>query len=493
MNHTCVILPNTLFEQTIPGCTNYILYEHPIYFSSYNFHKLKLALHMTTMAEYARHLESLGHTVEYVKHNQEFPTVSGKLVAWDPIDLHAKQWLLDKHAVLHESPMFIETISDLQEYYDGLNSRQRTNLVQTNFYMWQRKRLNVLMDAGGKPLGGSWTYDTHNRNPFDSKYTQPVNPGYTIPEFVRERISKEFPENPGSLDVCLFPSTHAQARVCLDRFIQEKLSRFGKYEDAMHTEIPVGNHSLLSSSLNIGLITPKTVLDSVLKWYYSETRSPDMLYSVEGFVRQLIGWRSFVRFVYLFASVSPRKLLKENYLEAREELPKGMYTATTGLFPVDYCIDKVLKLGYLHHIERLMILGNYLMLMQTNPKRVYDWFMELFIDSYEWVMIPNVMGMSQYATESIKMTTRPYFSASSYIIKMSDFKPKNCPGVQLGTGTVEWSVVWDALYYTFISKHYSWLSKVYATARNTAHWKRKSQTEKNKILQLAHSYRLRRV
>ncbi len=482
MINTFIILPNTLFKE-VKVAKKYILYEHPIYFTDFKFHKLKLILHRASMKSYSDYLRDKfpQSLIEYIEYDQEFLVLSDA-TAWDPIDLHTLEWLTSMNAKILESPMFIETHSDLQDYYTGLSEKQRMNMLQTSFYIHQRKTLGILVDKNLQPTGGSWTYDIHNRKPFTAKYSIPKMPGLIDNAYIQEAklyISKRFSKNPGQTDFTVYPIDHSGARKLLEQFIHEKLDTFGDYEDAVNTEIPIGSHSLLSSSMNIGLITPREVVDTVLARLTKKN-----LNSVEGFIRQVIGWRSFVRFVYLFGG--GRELIKDNYLQAQRNLPKGLYTGSTGLFPIDYMVDKTLKLGYLHHIERLMWIGNYTLLLGVNPQQVYMWFMEMFIDSYEWVMVANVQGMSQYAFERIKMSTRPYFSAASYIIKMSDFTPLRCP-VEPRTG-LTWDQVWNSLYYSFINKHSGWLGKIYATARNLAHWTKKTPTEKQRVLKIAKLY-----
>lgn len=268
------------------------------------------------------------------------------------------------------------------------------------------------------------------------------------------------------------PFTHDDAEKWLKTFIKERLPYFGPNQDAVSQSIHLGNHSLLSPLLNIGLITPREVLDAVLKQFDALPDKKEHIASYEGFIRQLIGWREFCRLMYLFHGKS---MFKMNLLNHKKRLTKNWYHATTGIAPIDQLIDKAHNTGYLHHIERLMYMGNFFLLSQIHPKDVYEWFMVCFIDSYEWVMAPNVFGMSQYSLKGMSMMTRPYFSSSNYILKMSDFKKNG-----------KWEIIWDALYYNFVDRHQDLLKTIYATVNAVRNWERKKNKEE--ILMTAKDY-----
>jgi deoxyribodipyrimidine photolyase-related protein len=240
-----------------------------------------------------------------------------------------------------------------------------------------------------------------------------------------------------------------------------------------------GSHSLLSSSLNIGIITPKYVLETVITYFdkMSESDKRKNINNVEAFVRQLIGWRSFTRFMYVYYG---QKMIKMNKLNHRYRLNKKWYNATTNIEPIDFMIKKVEKYAFLHHIERLMYVGNFALLTQVAPISIYKWFMIVSIDSYEWVMVSNVMGMSQYALTNISMMTRPYFSSSNYIRKMSDFTSNS--------NTNNWNDIWDALYYNFIDKHYQLIRENYATATAAIYWHKMDSERKKKLKKIAKQY-----
>ena len=259
------------------------------------------------------------------------------------------------------------------------------------------------------------------------------------------------------------------------QFIRSKLSSFGKYEDAVNYNILFGSHSVLSASLNIGLITVKYILKKLLKTFdkLNLEQKKKIIPNVEGFIRQLIVWRSYVRFIYIYHG---EEMIQTNQFNHKNKINNSWFDGTTGIFPIDSLIKKVEKIAYAHHIERLMYLGNFALISQINPKEIYDWFMICFIDSYEWVMVPNVFGMGQSA--SAIMMTRIYFSSSNYILKMSNFKNDD----------TNWVKTWNAVYYNFIKEHKHLLESNYATAMQVKHYNKKTTTEKNEIELLANNY-----
>lgn len=220
----------------------------------------------------------------------------------------------------------------------------------------------------------------------------------------------------------------------LDDFLKHRFQKYGVYQDAILRQDSFLFHSLLTPALNIGLLTPKEVVDRALK---AADKNKVPLNSLEGFIRQVVGWREFIRGVYVHAG---RKQRTVNYWKHTRKIPETFWTGETGIEPVDVVIRRVLKTAYAHHIERLMILGNFMLLCEFDPDEVYRWFMELFIDAYDWVMVPNVYGMSQFADGGV-MATKPYISSSNYVLKMSNFKKG------------PWCEIWDGLFWRFVDKH----------------------------------------
>jgi deoxyribodipyrimidine photolyase-related protein len=310
----------------------------------------------------------------------------------------------------------------------------------TDFYIAQRKRMKILLDEKNKPVGGKWSFDSENR--------KKMPPGLGVPDLFRlqtndlvteatEYVVRHFPQAPGSAGSFRYPIDRQSALKWLDDFIEQRLILFGDYEDAIVVDDSFLFHSVLTPVLNIGLLSPQEVVDAALQQL---ERVP--MNSLEGFVRQVIGWREFIRAVYL--KLGRRQRIR-NYWQHHRPMPTSFYEGTTGIDPFDTVIRRLLKHAYAHHIERLMVLGNLMLLCEIDPEAIYQWFMELFIDAYDWVMVPNVYGMSQYADGGL-ITTKPYISGSAYILRMSNFKKG------------DWCPIWDALYWNFIDKHREFFS-----------------------------------
>ncbi|NBO17499.1 MAG: cryptochrome/photolyase family protein, partial [Proteobacteria bacterium] len=241
----------------------------------------------------------------------------------------------------------------------------------------------------------------------------------------------------GQTENFIYPTSHEEAKKSLREFLKERLNDFGPFEDAISQKYDFNFHSLLSSSINVGLITPGEVVKETLN--FAEENKVHFA-SLEGFIRQIIGWREFMMIVYEREGVKERN---SNYFHHHRKIPKSFYDGSTGIKPVDDAIKKVIKYGYNHHIERLMILGNFMCLCEIDPNEIYKWFMEHYIDAYDWVMVPNVYGMSQFADGGL-ITTKPYVSSSNYILKMSDYSKSE-----------EWCEIWDGLFWRFLYKNKS--------------------------------------
>ncbi len=401
--------------------------------------------------QYYRHwLEQQGYTVLYIETLQpesDIRKLIPLLFAYGVRHIHccepADNWLFKRlregsqqagmALSLYESPMFLNTLSQLETYFGG-----KRHFFQTDFYVQQRKARRILLDDQQKPLGGKWTYDADNRLRFPKDRQPPALPPTPESAWRQEAgvyVQQHFPGHYGHIDGPLcYPVTFEDSDAWLQEFIRSRFFEFGPYEDAIVAKESVLHHSVLTPLLNAGLITPQQVLDAVLQPEVA-TRTP--LNSLEGFIRQLIGWREFIRGVYAYAGTRERT---RNFWGFTRKIPHSFWEGTTGILPVDTVIRKVLDTGYCHHIERLMVLGNFMLLCEFDPNEVYRWFMEMFIDAYDWVMVPNVYGMSQFADGGL-MATKPYISGSNYLMKMSDFPKGN------------WQSVWDGLFWRFLHVH----------------------------------------
>ena len=500
-NGIFIILPTTLFKNL--SVINDLLknnlikqifiVEDPTYFTKFKFHKQKLILHRASMKYYYDFLLfNYGHIIHYVsylKTKSFYNKLSIKkysIYMYDPID-HKITNFFNKHfdnVNIYDNLTFMETYDDLIEFNNSVyNNRYRHDI----FYKWNRLRLNIFLDKKKKPLYNKWSFDSDNKQPFNNSYVEP--PIYPMRFFnsninsyideAKKYISIHFEYNFGSDNDFIFPITHNQAKKLLNHFLQHKINTFGTFEDAVNSDIVIGSHSCLSSSLNIGLITVKECVDATIKHFdkLSVDNKKKQFHNYEGFIRQIIGWRSYMRLLYEFHGPS---MYNMNFFNHQKTIGKEWYNATTNIYTIDILIKKVYKYAYLHHIERLMYIGNWSLITKIDPKEIYKWFMITCIDAYEWVMIPNVHGMSQHSLDNhiLSMMTRPYFSSTNYLKNMSN----------LVSSKEEWIDIWNAVYYNFIYENVDYLKKNYSVARQVKHWINKSDKEKKKIILFANKF-----
>ena len=453
-----IILPNQLFKQHPAICLGrpIFLVEEWHFFNQYQFHQEKLVLHRASMKFYEHFLKEQGYDVNYIEaiqaqnkcevlveqlhanHLQQIHII-------DPVDC----WVLQKinascqqygmQLKIYENTNFLNSIKEVEPYFNNKHT-----YFQTDFYTWQRKQRVILLEKDGKPIGGKWTYDAENRAKFPKKEIVPPLPLPNETDFINEAkkyVSKQFAKNYGELNgPHLFAINFKDAEKWLDEFLNHRFEKFGIYEDSIVAKELVLHHSVLSPMLNIGLLTPQQIIDKALAIGH-EKNIP--LNSLEGFIRQVMGWREFIKIVYEREGSKQRTT---NYWNFTRKIPPSFWTGTTGIPPIDITIKKILKTGYCHHIERLMVLGNFMLLCEFDPNEVYKWFMEMFIDAYDWVMVPNVYGMTQFADGGL-MTTKPYISGSNYLMKMSDYEKG------------EWQSIWDGLFWRFMHEHRSFFLK----------------------------------
>jgi len=449
-----LIFPHQLFQESPLFEINAPIYivEEYLFFKQYPFHKQKIAFHRATMkcyADFIRETKSL--EVFYVESIEEISDVRiltpelkrqgiGHIHYIDPTDYWLQKRLntsIRESGMTfteHNSPSFLNTKEDLASFFRS----DKKKYHQTTFYIDQRKKRNILIESDGKPTGGAWTFDTENRKKYPAKKTAPFVQFPDIDLYyieAKKYVETHFSKHLGSLtDSPLYPINFKITKAWLDQFFKERFNDFGIYEDAIVADNSILNHSVLTPMLNVGLISPKEIIDACLL-YAKENKVP--INSTEGFVRQIIGWREFIRGVYITRGSEERTT---NFWKFKKKIPASFYTGTTGIPPIDITIKKVLETGYCHHIERLMVLGNFMLLCEFDPDEVYRWFMELFIDSYDWVMVTNVYGMSQFADGGL-MASKPYISGSNYLMKMSNYKKG------------EWQAVWDGLFWRFMNSH----------------------------------------
>jgi deoxyribodipyrimidine photolyase-related protein len=441
------------------------------------YHQQKLTLLFAAMRHHGAALERAGHRVLYHRLEDALPGAaeaeapggeppdSGEvLAAWvrlhgvraihvlEPNDFHTQAALpalaerLGVPIELHPSPMFVLARQEFLDWAQG-----KRTLVMERHYRRLRERLGVLMTAEGGPVGGVWNTDTENRQTRSQfRKAGPAVPRVATVEAdavvreVAEQVARLFADHPGKAAELWLPVTRAGALAWLERFVAERLEGFGPWEDLMVDQEPVLFHSVLSPLLNIGLLTPmECVRAAEAAW--AEGRAP--LASVEGFVRQIVGWREFIHGMYWRHMPG---YLEVNALEAHRPLPRWAYTGKTELRCVGRAIEGALRLGYNHHIQRLMVLGNYFLLGGYAPREVLRWYLEMYSDAYDWVMVPNVLGMVLYA-DGGWLATKPYAAGPAYLDKMGDHCASCRYNPKLKTGPD--ACPFQALYWAFQSRH----------------------------------------
>lgn len=455
MNELSIIFPHQLFE--VPVHLNkerpVVLIEEELFFTQYPFHQQKISFARASMRYYFDYLNDKGYQVSYVEAHDPLADVRALITQRKAQGtqcfhvVHPTDDWLEKRIVSaagpeqiswYQTPSFLNKTQDLEQFFKP----SKKKFFQTAFYKQERRSRALLMD-GDQPQGGQWTYDVENRKRYPKNKVPPMIhwPEATkYHEEAQEYVAKYFAHHYGECDREIhYPISFQAARLWFEQFLTYRFHEFGDYEDAIVPHEIFLHHSILSPLLNSGLLTPKEVIEKALA-FAAKNNVP--INSTEGFVRQIVGWREFIRGVYVVKGSQERTT---NFWQHKRKMPQSFYQGTTGLKPFDDAVKKTLKTGYVHHIERLMIMGNLMVLCEIDPDDVYRWFMELFVDAYDWVMVPNVYGMSLFADGGL-MSTKPYISGSNYILKMSHY--------QKGP----WQQVWDGLFWRFMDKHYDFFA-----------------------------------
>ena len=452
---TLLLYPHQLFAaDLLPAVDRVVLVEEPLLFGTDHryrlaMHQQKLVLHRASMARYADevlsrldaeviHLrvEDLGSTEEAVEVAcAESWSVSVFDVCDDILSRRVNAAVAknpDVQLKQFASPSWLLSMDEVT----GAFAKDRLPRM-ADFYREQRRRTGLLLEADGRPEGGQWSFDAENRKRLPRDYQAPDFRSFgSHPQVAKakEWVRADHAANPGGVETFWWPTNHEEAQLWLSDFLVNRLDDFGPCEDALDGDASLLQHSGLSVPLNMGLLTPQQIIEQTMQRHRER---PVPLPSLEGFLRQIIGWREFVRGVYLTRGVQQRTT---NALDHRASLPKFWWGGESGLPPLDDVLHKLSGTGYAHHIERLMVLGNLMLLCRTDPDEVYRWFMAQFVDAYDWVMVPNVYGMSQFADGGL-MTTKPYIAGSNYLRRMSHY------------GSGSWCDVWDGLYWSFVADH----------------------------------------
>ena len=425
-------------------------------------HKARIALFLSAMRHFAAEIEQKSYPTTYLRLGEHaFPSLASALAATiaelnparvlltKPGDYRVRESLKAVCAATN-TPYAERTDTHFycsdEDFRDWARGRKEFRLE--HFYRMLRKRENILM-AADKPEGGDWNYDAENRGSFGAQ-----GPGFVpapkafppdqITTEVLALVEREFAMHPGKLAQFDWPVTPEHADAALADFVAHRLCAFGQYQDAMWQNEPYLYHSKLSAALNLKLISPRQVIDAAVAEYRSG-KAP--LAAVEGFVRQILGWREYVRGLYWLRMPG---YVTENALNADSDLPAFYWTGDTDMACLKEVIGQTLKYGYAHHIQRLMVTGLFALMFGVRPKAVHEWYLAVYVDAVEWVELPNVLGMSQYADGGV-MASKPYCASGKYIQRMSNscqsckFKPDLAVGAN--------ACPFTTLYWDFLAQH----------------------------------------
>jgi deoxyribodipyrimidine photolyase-related protein len=448
----------------------------------FRYHKHKLVFFLSSMRHYAEQLKSEGFKVEYnvLSENSFFIQLEkflkknkiSKIFTFEVED-HFFQVELEKFLkkmkiewVQISSPMFLFSKIEFKDYL-----KKYKKPMMKNFYEQKRKELNILMTPNKKPLGGKFSFDQENRMKLPKKIDIP-NLKFPKPDLMTQEVmkvvNKYFADHPGKTDDFWLPVSSKEADVWFQFFLKEKLDQFGPYEDALSPLDPFLFHSALSPLMNIGFLTPEAMIKKALK-----VQDKVSLASLEGFIRQIMGWREFIRGIYHeYDDLQQEK----NFFNHQNKLSKKWYQGGTNIPVLDDVLEKVFKFGYNHHIERLMVIGNLMLLLEVHPQEVHRWFMEMYVDSSDWVMGPNIFGMSQFSDGGI-FATKPYICGSNYWLKMSSYKKG------------DWTDGVDGLYWQFIEKNQSFFLKNPRMSTMVSLVKKMDKDKKDRIYKAANKLR----
>lgn len=464
-----ILYPNQLFApELLPEVDLIYVVEEPIYFGTdperaLALHKQKLILHRASMRRYVEEvLWQNDLSVEYIQ-LQDIEFTADVLVraqqagaeqvfVFDPtdhlIESRLKKALEDGVDTPFElrilpTPSFLLKHTEVRDYL-----AEKTQHEFADFYQWQRERFNILIDKNYKPVGGKWSYDVDAQKSLPKDHSAPGFNGFGDSEYVQEAIKwvqKYFSDNPGSTENFFWPTSHEEAKKWLDEFFAERFEDFGSYELAIDGQGVLLYHSGISAPLNIGLLTPKQVVDAALAHH---AKNPIPLPSLEGFIRQLIGWREYVRGLYVTQRVTVHQSSDST---TGKVLSNQWWDGTTGIPPLDDVIKKVNQHAYCHQTERAQIVANLMVLCEIDTAEIYRWFSTLLIDSYDWALAPNTYAASQLADLN-GMVTSARIVNSNYILNMSHYQKDI------------WCDVWDGLYWGYVEKHKAMLSKDASTS-----------------------------
>ena len=455
-------------------------------------HPKKIILIFSAMRSFSDKLRSLGYRVEYSFFDdpQNTQSLSGELIR------RAEQFKCSKVTVtqpnewrviedLSNVPLTVEFkednrfISQISEFNDWAEGRKQLRMEY--FYRDMRRKTGLLMD-GEKPVGGKWNYDQENRKPAPDSVLHTGPKCFSNTEHTKSVInlvSERFSENFGNIANFNFATTQSQAEEALDHFIDKALPDFGAYQDAMMMDQPFLFHAIISPYLNIGLLKPLDVCKKAEKAFL-DGRAP--LNSVEGFIRQIIGWREYIRGIYFLQGPN---YTQNNYLDHNRPLPSLYWGKKSGLNCLDQCVKQTEEFSYAHHIQRLMVTGNFALLTGVSPYEIHEWYLSVYIDAFEWVEAPNTIGMSQFADGGV-VASKPYVSSGAYINKMSNYC-KSCK-FKVAEKVGKDACPFNALYWHFLSRNRDKFQGNPRMAQMYRTWDRMNEDHKNNVIKSADEF-----
>jgi len=452
-------------------------------------HKAKIALFLSAMRHFAKSLKELNYPLTYVQGSSlsiveavREKVIQGRithLICVEPGEWRLKRQIeelakeLDLKLDMREDDHFFCSHREFIAWAAG-----KKELRLEYFYRLMRKTHHILVDANGNPEGGQWNFDQDNRKPYSKKGPGIIDePIMFEPDSITQEViafvKTAYSSHPGSLDEFHWPVNRLQALEALSYFVEYRLRNFGVYQDAMWTNTPYGWHSILSSSLNLKLLNPREVISAVLAAWIKYSLD---ISTIEGFIRQILGWREFVRGMYY---LDMPQMAQDNYYEHQRALPSWYWNGKTHMACMQDAIGQTLQYGYAHHIQRLMITGNFALLAEILPSEVCDWYLAIYVDAIEWVELPNTAGMALFANGG-RFTSKPYIASGAYIKRMSNYcdSCKYKPDIRFG----EMACPITTLYWNFLIRHRSQFESSPRTKLMTANLKRISDEDQKLIV-----------
>ncbi len=460
MKSVLLLYPHQLYSLSdLPKVDTVVMVEDPLFFGMdaehpRRLHKQKLILHRASMRRYVEEvLWPADYKVDYVELDVfmksgdilDRASKAEQIFIIDPTDDVLTKRLLQArrertnlpNLTFLPCPNFYLKEQEVREYFS-----ERHKHLFADFYQWQRERFNVLIGDDYKPEGGKWMFETTPQKlPADA--VLPSFPVFGDNKYVADALAwaeEHFPDNPGSSEF-IWPTNHDEANTWLADFLENRIDSYGTYQDALSGRSPWLYHSLLQGSMNAGLLNPQAVIRAALDRHAAR---PVPLESLECFIRQVLGWREYIRGMYLNQTTPLRE---QNPFNHHRKLTSAWYNAATGLPPLDDMIKKLRQHAYAHNAERRRLAGNLMILCEIEPAQIYQWHQELFIDAYDWSVVPNVNGMSQFGAQDKDMGSKAYIGPSSAVLDLSDYERG------------DWSDIWDGLFWRFVEKHQASLSK----------------------------------